>query len=71
MLAPLGITAQHPDQFIEHAFDLSSAAVIKAVADHRASLQKPAKSVEELFNSYLQQGLATTVALLRRNAELL
>lgn len=22
VLAPLGITAQHPDQFIEHAFDL-------------------------------------------------
>ena len=71
VLAPLGITAQHWDQFLEHAFDLSPAAVIKAVADHRASLRNPAKSVEELFDCYLQQGLATAVALLRPNAELL
>lgn len=71
VLAPHGIAAQHPDQFIEHAFDLNPAAVCKAVRDHRASLRNPAKTVEELFDSYLQQGLATTVAALRENAELL
>lgn len=71
VLAPLGITAQHPDQFIEHVFDLSPAAVIKAVADQRASLHNPPKTVEELFDGYLRQGLAATVALLRANAELL
>ncbi len=71
VLAPLGITAQHPDQFIEHAFDLNSAAVIKAVEDQRASLRNPPMTVEALFDSYLRQGLATTVALLRPNAELL
>lgn len=71
VLAPLGISAQHPDQFIEHAFNIDPAAVIKAVHDHRASLKKPPKTAEELFDSYLRQGLATTVALLRPNAELL
>jgi hypothetical protein len=66
-----GITAQHPDEFIEHAFDLSPAAVCAAVRDQRASLKNPAKSVEELFDTYLQQGLATTVAALRSHAALL
>lgn len=71
VLAPHGMAAQHPDQFIEHAFDLSPAAVCKAVRDHRASLKDPPKTVEELFDTYLSQGLATTVAALRENAELL
>ena len=71
LLAPYGISAQHPDHFIEHAYDLNSAAVCKAVRDQRASLKNPPKAVEELFDTYLQQGLATTVAALRQNAELL
>lgn len=71
VLAPHGITAQHPDQFIEHAFDLNPSTVIAAVRDHRASLRYPPRTVEELFDSYLMQELATTVALLRPNAELL
>ena len=70
-LAPYGITAQHPDEFIEHAFDLSPAAVCKAVRDQRASLKRPPRSVEELFDTYLQQGLATTVSALRGHADLL
>lgn len=71
VLAPYGISAQHPDEFIEHALDLNPAAVCKAVRDQRASLRNPAKTVEELFDTYLQQGLATTVAALRPHAELL
>jgi hypothetical protein len=64
-LEPLGITAQHPDEFIEHAFGISSAAVIAAVHDHRASLTQPPKTVDELLDGYLKQGLVTTVSLLR------
>lgn len=71
VLAPLGITVQHPDQFVEHLFDLNPSAVITAVRDQRASLRNPPKSVEALLDSYLQQGLATSVALLRQSAELL
>lgn len=67
-LAPHGISAQHPDEFIEHAFGLKPAIVIQAVRNQRASLKNPARSVEELFDTYLQQGLATTVALLRPHA---
>lgn len=70
-LAPYGISAQHPDEFVEHAYDLSPAAVCKAVRDQRMSLKHPAKTVEELFDTFLQQGLATTVAALRPHSELL
>lgn len=71
VLGPLGITAQHPDQFIEHTFDLNPGSVIKAVQEHRASLRNPPRSVEEMFDSYLRHELATTVALLRPNSGLL
>ncbi|HKT41980.1 MAG TPA: PIN domain-containing protein [Rhodanobacteraceae bacterium] len=67
-LAPWGITAQHPDEFIEHAFGIDPAAVIAAVRDHRASLANPARTVDELLDSYLEQGLATTVGLLKPHA---
>lgn len=70
-LAPHGMTAQHPDEFIEHAFNLGPAAVCKAVRDQRISLQNPPKSVDELFDTYLRQGLATTVACLRAHSTLL
>ena len=65
VLEPLGITAQHPDEFIEHAFDISPASVIGAVHDHRASLKHPPMTVDDLLNGYMKQGLVTTVSLLR------
>lgn len=67
-LAPRGITAQHPDEFIEHAFGIHPAAVIAAVRDHRASLLHPPKSIDELLDGYLKQELVTTVGLLRPHA---
>lgn len=70
-LAPLGITAQHPDEFIEHAFGINPVAVIAAVHDHRASLAHPPKTVDELLDGYLRQGLVTTVGLLRHYAQYL
>jgi hypothetical protein len=66
-----GMTAQHPDQFIEHLLDLSPSAVIKAVKDQRTSLRNPSKTVEELFDTFLERGLATTVSRLREYANLL
>lgn len=68
-LAPFGVTAQHSDQFIEHAFDLMPDAVIAAVRNHRASLKNPPRTVEQLFDSYLRHELAATVALLRPHAD--
>jgi len=71
VLAPYGLCAQHPDQFIEHAFDFDQAAVCKAVRDQRASLRNPPRTVDELFDVYLERGLATTVAALRPHSDLL
>lgn len=71
LLAPLGIIAQHPDEFVEHAFGINPAAVIAAVRDHRASLVRPPKSVEELLDCYLKQELVTTARLLRHYADYL
>lgn len=68
LLAPQGITAQHPDEFIVHTFGISPAAVIAAVRNHRASLAHPPKGVEEMLDCYLKQGLVTTVGLLRPHA---
>lgn len=70
-LARHGMSAQHPDSFLEHAFHLNETAVITAVRDHRASLGKPAMTVEELLDGYLNHGLATMVSLLRPHADLL
>jgi len=71
LLAPLGIIAQHPDEFVVHAFGINPAAVIAAVRDHRASLVRPPKSVEELLDCYLKQELVTTARLLRHYADYL
>lgn len=68
LLAPHGLTAQHPDQFIEHALGIDEAAVLDAVRLQRASLKNPPRTVEELLDSYLRHELATTVGLLRPHA---
>lgn len=70
-LAPYGISAQHPDEFIEHAFDLNSGAVCTAVRNQRRSLKNPPKSVEELFDTYLRAELVATVQALTPHAALL
>ena len=71
VLLPHGLSAQHPDQFIEHAYDLNPVAVCMAVRNLRASLRNPSKSVEELLDIYQSQGLASTVAALRAHAGIL
>jgi predicted nucleic acid-binding protein len=71
LLAPFGIDAQHPDEFIAHQFDLAPGAVAAAVRDQRASLAKPPRSVDELLDTFLSLQLAETVALLRTMQELL
>jgi hypothetical protein len=61
-LAPYGIEAQHPDEFVSHLFDLDRGAVCGAVRDQRMSLNNPPFSVEELLNEFLARELAETVA---------
>ncbi len=70
-LKVFGLEAQHPDVFITHLIDLSSAAVCIAVERHRLSLKNPPKSVDEYLRTLEQQGLSTTVRRLRDYSEIL
>ena len=65
ILAPLGIEAQHPDEFILHLLDLSPGLVTKAAQDHRQSLKRPAMDVDVYLTTLERQGLTLTVSVLR------
>ena len=70
-LAPYGIEAQHPDEFVSHLFDLDQGAVCVAVREQRMSLKTPPFSVEELLNEFLLRELAETVAQLKTMRQVL
>lgn len=70
-LEPLGIEAQHPDEFITHLIDLNPGAVCVAAKRQRASLKNPPRSVEEFLETLAQQRLPETVSFLRNFAELI
>ena len=70
-LAPYGIEAQHPDEFIRYQLDLAPNVVCAAAKRQRESLKNPPKSVEEFREALERQGLAQTVAGLRQFAELI
>ncbi len=63
-LAPFGIEAQHPDEFIENLFDLDKAAVVSAAQRQRAQLCNPGMDVERYLEVLLRQGLVQTVKAL-------
>jgi hypothetical protein len=65
ILAPFGIEAQHPDQFISHLLSLSPGIVAEAARDHRESLKNPPKTIGEYMNTLEAQGLEQTVVVLR------
>lgn len=71
VLAPFGITAQHPDEFVLHAIDLHPAEVCAAVKAQRESLRAPRRTAAELLDTLLTMGLAESVAQLRRYVNLL
>lgn len=60
-LAPFGIEAQHPDEFVEYLFDLDPAAVIAAAQRQRAELKAPPMEVDRYLDNLLRQGLVQTV----------
>ncbi len=59
------LVAQHPDDFIFDLLALHPANVCEAAANHRRSLKKPPKTVDEYLDTLLKQGLTQTVGLLR------
>lgn len=71
VLAPYGLTAQHPDEFLVHACDLDLVSVCMAVRGARAALRHPPMETEALLDIYQARGLATTVAALRPHVDTL
>jgi predicted nucleic acid-binding protein len=65
ILAPLGIEAQHPDEFVLHLLDLAPGIVAEAARNHRDSLKHPPKTIDEYLNTLEAQGLTQTVSVLR------
>mgnify|MGYP003577911952 CR=1 FL=1 len=64
-LAPFGIDAQHPDEFVLHLLDLARGKVAGAAREHRLSLKKPPKTVDQYLDTLESQGLIQTVSILR------
>ena len=61
VLAPYGIEAQHPDEFVDYLFDLHPAAVVEAASRQRADLKNPPMGVDRYLDNLLRQGLTQTV----------
>lgn len=70
-LAPYGIEAIHPDEFVEHQFGLNQGAVIACAKRIRARLQNPEKSAEEYLEILCSSRLPVTAGLLREFIELI
>lgn len=63
-LAPYGVEAQHPDEFIDDLFDLDPAAVICAAQRQRRQLKTPPLCVDDYLDILFRQGLVQTVKAL-------
>jgi hypothetical protein len=65
ILAPFGIEAQHPDEFVLHLLDLAPGVVCSAADHHRQTLKKPPKTLEDYLDTLEAQGLTQTASVLR------
>jgi len=68
-LAPLGIEALHPDEFLCNQMSLAPGLFCSAVRKVRARLRNPPCSVETYLDTLTRQGLVATVAELEPFAD--
>jgi hypothetical protein len=66
-----GVEAQHPDDFLLNILVAHEAAFLATTKVVRERLRNPPKTVEEYLSTLEAQGLARTVARLRRFADLI
>ena len=70
-LRPYSIEAVSPDDFVWRLSQINPIRMLEAVRNHRSSLTRPPKTVEEYLATLEKQGLHKTVAFLReRKAEI-
>jgi len=65
MLAPYGIRAIHPNEFVEELISFDPQAVLAAAQRQRASLKRPPKTAEEFLATPAFQDLPTFLVFLR------
>lgn len=70
-LAPFGIEAQHPDEFISHVLTLVPPIALAAIKAMRARLRNPSYGPEDYLTLLARRGLPQTVAILRENIGLI
>jgi hypothetical protein len=66
ILAPYGILAQHPDDFILSLIAFDSKAVCNAAERQRSTLKNPPKTADEYLETLAEQGLPQSVARMRQ-----
>lgn len=71
VLAPFGVEAQHPDDFLLNQLDLNPIAALKSIKAMRVRWRKPPVAALELAVSLERLGLPMTAARLREVAELI
>jgi predicted nucleic acid-binding protein len=64
-LAPYGVEAQHPDDFVLGLIDLAPGAIASIVVQQASALKHPPHSPAELLGTLREQGLVRSVARLR------
>lgn len=64
VLRPFGVVAERPDEFLVRLLATWPAVVVGAARDHRASLRRPAMSVDEYLAALRRNGLPNTAAAL-------
>ncbi len=64
-LEPHGITAVHPDEFIEGLIDQEPDTVLSVVVEQAATLEQPPQSVDELLERFRRNGLTRCADRLR------
>ena len=70
-LAPLGIRAQHPDEFIGDLMDFDTGAVCSAIRQVRTRLKRPRYAQQEMLALLQKCGLPETVSRLRDFVEVI
>ena len=65
-LAPFGISAIHPDEFLSDMFELDAGSCLRAAQLHRSALKNPTLTPDEYLNCLLKQRLPAFVSDLRR-----
>lgn len=63
-LAPHGLEARHPDEFVIGLFESQPEAVLAAIRGHRAALKNPPRSAEEHLRALEALGLIRTATVL-------